>query len=85
MNNYAFIDAQNVHLGIKSLGWKMDWKRFRIYLKDKYNVSKAYMFLGFIPSNQELYSSLQESGFILIFKPLVFRLKLKKRSTTWIL
>ena len=70
-NNYAFIDAQNVHLGIKSLGWKLDWKRFRVYLRDKYAVSNAYMFLGFVPDNQKLYSYLQESGFILIFKPLV--------------
>ena len=72
MKNYAFIDAQNVHLGIKSLGWKIDWKKFRVYLKDKYEISKAYMFLGFMPDNQKLYSHLQESGFILIFKPLVF-------------
>ncbi|MEK7609997.1 MAG: NYN domain-containing protein [Patescibacteria group bacterium] len=72
INNYAFIDAQNVHLGIKSLGWKIDWRRFRIYLRDKYNVSSAYMFLGFVPDNQKLYSHLQESGYILVFKPLVF-------------
>jgi uncharacterized LabA/DUF88 family protein len=71
MKNYAFIDSQNVHLGIKSLGWKLDWKRFRVYLKDKYNVTNAYMFLGFVHDNQKLYSYLQEVGFILIFKPLV--------------
>ncbi len=72
MNNHAFIDAQNVHLGIKSLGWKIDWKRFRVYLKDKYNVTDAYMFLGFVSGNQKLYSHLQKSGFILVFKPLIF-------------
>lgn len=71
-NNYAFIDTQNVHLGIKSLGWKLDWRKFRVYLKDKYNVSTAYLFLGFVPDNQKLYENLQKSGFILIFKPLVF-------------
>ncbi|MDP3661674.1 MAG: NYN domain-containing protein [bacterium] len=72
MNNYAFIDAQNVHLGIKSLGWKIDWKRFRVYLKEKYSVANAYMFLGFVPDNQKMYEYLQVCGFILIFKPLVF-------------
>ena len=30
--NYAFIDAQNLHRGIKSLGWDLDWERFRVYL-----------------------------------------------------
>jgi uncharacterized LabA/DUF88 family protein len=72
MKNYAFIDAQNVHLGIKSLGWKLDWKKFRIYLKEKYHVETAYIFIGFLDSNQNLYSTLQKAGYILIFKPLIY-------------
>jgi len=32
-NNFAFIDSQNLNLGIQSLGWKLDYRRFRIYLK----------------------------------------------------
>jgi len=28
-NNYAFIDAQNLNLGIQSLGWKLNYKKFR--------------------------------------------------------
>ncbi len=71
MNNFAFVDAQNVHLGIKSLGWNLDWKRFRVYLKDKYAVTTAYLFIGFIQSNQDLYSTLQKAGYILIFKPII--------------
>lgn len=67
--NYAFIDSQNLNLGIKSLGWKLDYKRFRIYLKEKYHVKVAYLFIGYIPENQDLYSSLQGSGYVLIFKP----------------
>jgi hypothetical protein len=47
--NYAFIDSQNVNLAIRDQGWKLDWKRFRIYLKDKYKVEKVYLFIGFIP------------------------------------
>lgn len=30
------------------------------------------MFIGFIPENQDLYSSLQKDGYILIFKPVLF-------------
>jgi hypothetical protein len=41
-NNYAFIDGQNLNLSIRSLGWKIDWKKFRIYLNDKYSVERAY-------------------------------------------
>lgn len=66
---YAFIDSQNLNLGVKSQGWKLDWRKFRQYLKNKYNVSKAYLFIGHVPGNEPLYAYLQECGYILIFKP----------------
>ena len=69
INNYAFIDSQNLNFAVKTLGWKIDYFRFRRYLKDKYNVTKAYMFIGFVFGNQSLYQFLQEVGFILVFKP----------------
>ena len=68
-NNYAFIDSQNLNLAIRGLGWKIDWKRFRVYLKDKYKVTKAYLFIGYRGGNEKLYTFLQESGYICIFKP----------------
>ena len=71
-NYYAFIDAQNTHQGIKSLGWQLDWKRFRIYLKEKYVVTKAYVFIGFLPQHEALYEKLKQSGYILVFKPVIF-------------
>lgn len=70
-NNYAFIDAQNVYRGVKSLGWSIDWFRFRIYLREKYEVTTAYMFLGYVPTNDRLYETLQKAGFILKFKPVI--------------
>lgn len=53
------------------MGWKLDWKRFRTYLTEKYNVSTAYIFIGYIPENQKLYASLQKAGYVLIFKPVL--------------
>ena len=70
-NNYAFIDSQNLNLGIQKLGWKLDYKKFRVYLKEKYNVERAYMFIGFVAGNQRLYDKLQEAGFFLKFKPTI--------------
>ena len=70
-NNYAFIDSQNLNLGIQELGWKLDFRKFRIYLKEKYGVTKAYLFIGFISENQNLYRALQEYGYVLIFKPIM--------------
>jgi len=68
-NNYAFIDSQNLNLSIREQGWQLDFKRFRIYLKDKYSVTKAFIFIGYVPTNESLYTSLQEYGYIIIFKP----------------
>ena len=68
---YAFIDSQNLNLGIRSQGWQIDYKKFRLYLRNKYNVTTAYMFIGMVEDNQQLYTRLQEAGFILIFKPTV--------------
>jgi uncharacterized LabA/DUF88 family protein len=70
-NNYAFIDSQNLNLGINKLGWRLNFKKFRVYLQEKYKISKAYMFLGFLPENQKMYSSLQSAGYILVFKPII--------------
>jgi uncharacterized LabA/DUF88 family protein len=69
--NYAFIDSQNLNLGTKSAGWSLDFPKFRLYLKNKYNVEKAYLFIGQLVGNEKLYLSLQEAGYILIFKPTV--------------
>jgi len=38
-------------------------------LQDKYNVSKAFLFLGYVPEYESLYTSLQKDGYILVFKP----------------
>ena len=70
-NNYAFIDSQNVYRGIKQFGWMISWKRFYIYLKEKYGVSTAYLFIGYIPEHNDLYDTLQKAGFILKFKPVI--------------
>ena len=67
--NYAFIDSQNLNLGIREQGWKIDFKRFRVYLKEKYGVEKAYLFIGYMPQNVDMYAALQDAGFICIFRP----------------
>lgn len=68
-NNYAFIDSQNLNLSIRNQNWVLDFKKFRRYLKDKYGITKAFIFIGYVPENQNLYTGLQKDGYILIFKP----------------
>lgn len=70
-NNYAFIDSQNINLGVRSQGWKLDYRKLRLYLKNKYNITSAYLFIGKVDGNQDLYSTLQKAGYILVFKPTI--------------
>lgn len=57
---YAFIDSQNLNLAIRDQGWRLDFERFYIYLKDKYHVHKVFLFIGYIQSNELLYASLKK-------------------------
>ena len=68
-NVYAFIDSQNLNVGVQKFGWKMDWVKFRKFLTEKYNVDKAFMFIGYVPEFQPLYEQLHESGFMIVLKP----------------
>ncbi len=69
MKNYAFIDSQNVNVSIKNQGWTLDFNKFRKYLKDKYQIGKAFIFIGYISKNQILYANLKNYGYDIIFKP----------------
>ena len=69
LENYAFIDSQNLNLSIQGLGWKLDFKKFRVYLKDKYKVEKIFVFIGYVSGNESLYTFLQKAGYVLVFKP----------------
>ncbi|MFA5633948.1 MAG: NYN domain-containing protein [Candidatus Dojkabacteria bacterium] len=78
---YAFIDSQNLNLGVsKSIkkrgkfvykGWELDYKKFRVYLFNKFRVKKAILFIGYIPKYEKLYSNLIKKGFELVYKPVV--------------
>lgn len=76
---YAFIDSQNLNLSVQNdinrrgikiySGWKLDFRRFYIYLKDKYKVEKAYLFIGRVSGNDSLYKFLEDVGYKVIYKP----------------
>lgn len=72
LKNVAFIDGQNLYMGTaldKGNPWRIDLERFRIFLRDRYKVKTAYYFLGYVQEkNQDLYDSIQEAGFVLVFR-----------------
>jgi len=80
-NIYAFIDSQNLNLAIRGCGWELDFARFYIYLRDKYKVDKSFLFIGYVPGNEALYTSFQKAGYIVVFKPTLEYKKGKKKFT----
>lgn len=76
---YAFIDSQNLNMGVGEdvvrnrrkiyEGWKLDFVKFRRFLKDKYHVETAFLFIGNLQGNEGLYEYLQRAGYVLILKP----------------
>ncbi len=71
-NNFAYIDGANLHRGVESSRWKLDYRRFRVWLFEKYAIQKAYLFIGLIPKYGDLYKYLQECGYTLVFKEVVY-------------
>lgn len=71
-SNFAYIDGANLYEAIKEFGWQIDYKRFRVWLLEKYGIERAYIFIGLIPKYKNLYTYLQESGFTLVFKEVIY-------------
>jgi hypothetical protein len=69
MSNIAYIDGQNLFMGTtrKEPEWQIDLRRFKVYLREKYNVDRAYYYLGYVQNGevyQSLYEEIQAAGFI---------------------
>lgn len=50
----------------------MDYAKFRVWLKEKYGVIQAYLFIGLVPKHKDLYTKLQEAGFTLVYKEVTY-------------
>ncbi len=68
MNTNIYIDGNNLYRAAKELGFTVNYKKFRGWLRQKYNPKNVFLFIGLIPDRTSFYQHLQESGFILIFK-----------------
>ncbi len=73
LRNIAYIDGQNLHMGTAKSEprWLIDLARLRVYLEQKYDVDRAYYYLGYVQegaSIERLYETIQAAGFILVFR-----------------
>jgi uncharacterized LabA/DUF88 family protein len=62
--------SHDVYWGKKLVykGWKLDLKKFRIYLTEKFLVKKAYLFMGYLRENEYMYQNFRDFGYDLVFK-----------------
>ena len=44
-----YIDGNNLYRSAKELGFEIDYKKFRGWLRQKYNPTSVYIFIGLIP------------------------------------
>jgi uncharacterized LabA/DUF88 family protein len=80
LSNYCFIDWQNLYLWTSTEWWNVDPFKLKVYLKDKYNISKAYYFLWYVKDeNNWLYTMLQEAWFIVVFKKQMVEMTTNKK------
>lgn len=73
IENIAYIDGQNLYMGTykSEPSWKIDLSRLRVYLTQKYNVARAYYYLGYVQEGEnidKLYEQIQAAGYILVFR-----------------
>lgn len=68
INNYAFIDGNNLHLTFIGLGVPLKYDKLLSYLKKRHNVTTAYYFIGRISQNQHIYDTLTSYGYSLKFR-----------------
>ena len=88
---YTFIDSQNLNLSVRNdivnggktlyKGWELDFRRFFVYLKDKYKVDKAYLFIGRVAGNERLYKFLEDVGYVVVYEPTLEYKDGKKKFT----
>ena len=79
----AFNDSQNLHLATTTAAepWKIDMRRFRVYLEEKYRVDRAYCFFGARDESQhKMYEAFRRYGYDLVFREHSKTLKGRKKG-----
>jgi uncharacterized LabA/DUF88 family protein len=65
---FIYIDGANLDKSTNELGWKIDYHRFFVWLKDRFRFYRAYIFIGYLARYENLYMKMRAAGFALIFK-----------------
>lgn len=71
MKTNVYIDGNNLYRSAQELGFNIDYKKFRGWLRQKYNANNIYLFIGLVPNRVKFYEYLQSCSYILVFKQTV--------------
>ncbi|WP_407474779.1 NYN domain-containing protein [Sulfitobacter sp. PM12] len=73
MTIYAYIDSQNLKKSVEEIDKELDYRRFRLWLKNKKNIDRAFMYFGYLRNQQDHYDYLEKCGFELVFRDVDFQ------------
>ncbi len=65
---FAYIDESNLFLSFKLINTRISYRKLSIFLKEKYKVDKAFIFVGYIHKNDYVYSKMVDAGFTVMYK-----------------
>jgi uncharacterized LabA/DUF88 family protein len=68
MLTHVYIDGANLDRSSRDLGYTIDYKKFCVWLKQKYSAENIYYFIGYVKKYDYLYRNLRRAGFKPIFK-----------------
>ncbi len=68
---HIYIDGNNLYRAATELGYQINYKKFRGWLRQKYNPTVVYLFIGRIQGMELFYQKLESFGYVLIFKQTV--------------
>ena len=68
MTTCAFIDSENLKRAVEEIDKEIDYKRFRLWLKNKLGVDRAVMYFGYVEDGSAHYRFLRSCGFETVFR-----------------
>lgn len=68
----VYVDFQNISIGLEKRWFSINRKKFYIYMRDKYTITNAKLFIGYIEKYDTFYKQLQSYGYEIIFREAIF-------------
>jgi len=59
---------------MEAKGYRIDYRRFRLWLKNRHDVERAFMYFGYMEGREALYGYLRQCGFELVFRDVEYHL-----------